>query len=327
MADEKIDKDDYSDHAPQYEKKESIEDAEDQTRRDVFDLGIDGKGLNAVFENPLAGVSEEQLKKDVQQFCSDFDLMDHIDAFQKGALIARDPSRGSEVEGLTGEERDAIIQEKTRKWHQPFMLYWLTIMCSLGAATQGMDESVNNGANAIYPKQLGFANKGAIYQGVAVSAPYLACAVLGCWLNEPLNRYFGRRGTIFISCFVAAAASIWEAFTYSWGQLFAARFVLGLGIGAKSSTIPVYTAECAPASIRGALVMQWQVWTAFGIMLGNIMGVAFGPLPDSINWRFMLGSTFVLPTIVMAQVYFCPESPRWVSAKIQMDHPRIQRHS
>jgi MFS family permease len=152
--------------------------------------------------------------------------------------------------------------------HNPWMLYWLVIMCSMGAATQGMDESVNNGAVAIYPKELGFANKGEIYQGVAVSAPYLACAVLGCWLNEPMNRYFGRRGTIFISCFIAAAASIWEAFTYSWGQLFGARFLLGLGIGqshhaqldvefvadakagAKSSTIPVYTAECGKCFIR-----------------------------------------------------------------------------
>lgn len=58
--------------------------------------------------------------------------------------------------------------------------------------------------------------------------------------------------------------------------------------------------------------MQWQVWTAFGIMLGNIMGVAFGGLPNDLNWRLMLGSTVVLPVIVMAQVYFCPESPRYV---------------
>lgn len=104
--------------------------------------------------------------------------------------------------------------------------------------------------------------------GLIVGAPYLACAVLGCWLTEPLNRVFARRGTIFISCAIAAIASIWEGVANSWVNLFLARFVLGLGIGSKSSTVPVYTAECAPAPIRGALVMQWQVWTAFGIMMG-----------------------------------------------------------
>ena len=104
-------------------------------------------------------------------------------------------------------------------------------------------------------------------RGLVVGSPYLACAILGCWLTEPLNKILGRRGTIFVSCFVAAVASIWEGVVQSWPNLFVARFVLGLGIGAKSATVPVYAAECAPAPIRGALVMQWQVWTAFGIMV------------------------------------------------------------
>lgn len=136
------------------------------------------------------------------------------------------------------------------------MLYWLTVMCSLGAATQGMDESVNNGANAIYPQELGFANRSIVYKGLAVSSPYLACATIGCWLNEPMNRYLGRRGTIFVSCFIAAAASIWEGFTYSWGQLFAARFVLGLGIGAKSSTMYVHHPNLSSSTCRIDAISQ-----------------------------------------------------------------------
>jgi len=58
--------------------------------------------------------------------------------------------------------------------------------------------------------------------------------------------------------------------------------------------------------------MMWQMWTAFGIMLGNIMGVAFMSLDRDLSWRLMLGSTVVLPLIVCTQVYFCPESPRWL---------------
>ena len=91
--------------------------------------------------------------------------------------------------------------------------------------------------------------------GLVVGAPYLACAVLGCWLTAPLNSLFGRRGTIFISCLIAALASVWEGVANSWVNLFVARFVLGLGIGSKSTTVPVYAAECSPPLIRGALVM------------------------------------------------------------------------
>ena len=99
--------------------------------------------------------------------------------------------------------------------------------------------------------------------GLVVGAPYLACAVLGCWLTAPLNSLFGRRGTIFISCLIAALASVWEGVANSWVNLFVARFVLGLGIGSKSTTVPVYAAECSPPLIRGALVMMWQMWVSF----------------------------------------------------------------
>lgn len=41
--------------------------------------------------------------------------------------------------------------------------------------------------------------------------------------------------------------------------MFIARFALGLGIGPKSATVPMYAAEMSPPLIRGALVMQWQM--------------------------------------------------------------------
>ena len=148
-------------------------------------------------------------------------------------------------------------------------------MCSLCAAVQGMDETVNNGAQNFYLARFNVTSKakdpnGRFTQkmtddltGFIVGAPYLACAVLGCWLTAPLNSLCGRRGTIFISCAIAAIASVWEGVANSWVNLSIARFVLGLGIGSKSTTVPVYAAECAPAPIRGALVMMWQMWTAF----------------------------------------------------------------
>lgn len=152
-------------------------------------------------------------------------------------------------------------------------------------------------------------------------------------LNYPLNKLLDRRGVIFWTCLISSVTCLGQAFPQTWQQLFAARFLLGLGIGPKSATIPIYAAECAPANIRGALVMMWQMWTAFGIMLGYIAGVAFagvrdGANPDicpadgpselllssrcSLNWRLMLASPMVLPLVVVAYVYTLPESPRWL---------------
>lgn len=33
-------------------------------------------------------------------------------------------------------------------------------------------------------------------------------------------------------------------------------------MGAKASTAPIYAAENTPASIRGGLVMSWQLWVS-----------------------------------------------------------------
>ena len=61
------------------------------------------------------------------------------------------------------------------------------------------------------------------------------------------------------------------------------RFLLGIGFGPKSATIPIYASECAPANVRGALVMFWQFFTAFGIMLGYICGAIFRGVLDGTN--------------------------------------------
>ena len=103
--------------------------------------------------------------------------------------------------------------------------------------------------------------------------------------------------------------------------------MLGFAVGAKSSTTPVYAAESAPKTIRGALTMMWQMWTAFGIMLGFIVSVAFqnvtiigGPTSP---WRWMLASTSIPPMIVCIQVYFCPESPRWYVPLLHTHTPQF----
>ncbi len=66
------------------------------------------------------------------------------------------------------------------------------------------------------------------------------------------------------------------------------------------------------------------MWTAFGIMLGNVMDLAFYHVQDrhnikGLNWRLMLGSAGVPALIVMVQVFLCPESPRWLISKGRYD--------
>ncbi|OJJ06615.1 hypothetical protein ASPVEDRAFT_140116 [Aspergillus versicolor CBS 583.65] len=264
--------------------------------------------------NPLAGLTREQLLDDVERFAASKQLEHILPDLRKGALIAQDPKLFETLDDLSEEEKELIRREKTHRWSQPFMMYFMTILCAGSAIVQGMDQTAVNGAQEYYFEEFGVTDTW--IQGLVNGAPYLCSCLIGCWTTAPLNRHFGRRGCIFISCFVSFAATFWMCAAHTWWNLFLGRFLLGLAVGAKSTTTPVYAAECAPASIRGALAMQWQMWTAFGIMLGYIASVAFMDVPSpanlpGLNWRLMFGVTAIPPMLVCAQVYFCPESPRW----------------
>ncbi|ERS96355.1 hypothetical protein HMPREF1624_07265 [Sporothrix schenckii ATCC 58251] len=225
---------------------------------------------------------------------------------------------------LTNSEREALAREETHKWSNPKQLYSVIIICSLSAAVQGMDETVVNGAQIFYKSAFGIddpnSSRDSWLVGLCNSAPYLCCAFIGCWLTEPLNKRFGRKGTVLISCIISAAACFWQAFTNTWYHMFIARFFLGLGIGPKSATTPMFAAECAPPKLRGALVMQWQMWTAFGIMVGYIADLAFYFVPDhgvqlGLNWRLMMGSAMLPAVLVVCLIHTCVESPRWYLTK------------
>lgn len=85
-------------------------------------------------------------------------------------------------------------------------------------------------------------------------------------------------------------------------------------MGLKEVTVPVFSAENAPTNIRGALVMSWQMWVAFGIMLGfsaNLVVINAG----DITWRLQFGSAFIPAVPLIIGVYFCPESARWLIKK------------
>ena len=85
-------------------------------------------------------------------------------------------------------------------------------------------------------------------------------------------------------------------------------------MGSKASTVPIFAAENVPASIRGGLVMCWQMWVAFGIFLGFSANLALYRV-GRIAWRLELGSAFIPAVPLLIGIYFCPESPRWYLKK------------
>ena len=134
------------------------------------------------------------------------------------------------------------------------------------------------------------------------------------WISDPINHFIGRRGTIFLAAIFSLLAPLGSGLSQTWGQLTACRFLLGIGMGLKEITVPVYSAEAAPTNIRGGLVMSWQVWTAFGIFFGTCANLVFVDVGRH-AWRFDFASAFVPVVPLILGIWFCPESPRWLMKK------------
>lgn len=134
------------------------------------------------------------------------------------------------------------------------------------------------------------------------------------WIADPLNRKLGRRGVIFLAAIFSLIAPFGSALVQTWPQMIICRVLLGIGMGLKEVTVPVFSAETAPTSIRGGLTMTWQLWTAFGIFCGvcaNLILAQTGP----IAWRLQMGSAFIPAVPLLLGIWFCPESPRWLMTK------------
>lgn len=56
--------------------------------------------------------------------------------------------------------------------------------------------------------------------------------------------------------------------TGNLGQLYAGRFIMGMGIGQAGVVAPTYLAEIAPAHVRGMLVSIFAMSEYVGIMIG-----------------------------------------------------------
>ncbi|KAG6231469.1 hypothetical protein E4U48_006406 [Claviceps purpurea] len=283
-------------------------------------------------ENPLRHLSRDELFAKVSVFHDHKHLQDHIDLslLQRGALVAQDPANFETLDLLDDVEKNALRQERTHRWKHPWPLYYTIILNSIAAAIQGWDQTGSNGANLSFPDALGIpdskgsscgpvANEGECAKnswiiGLVNSMPYITICLFAGWLSDPLNNLLGRRGVIFIAAIFSLLAPFGMGLSQTWGQLAACRMLLGLGMGLKEVTVPVFSAENSPAIIRGGLVMSWQMWTAFGIFLGTCANLAVGKT-GAIAWRLQFASAFIPAVPLVIGVYFCPESPRWYIKK------------
>lgn len=84
-------------------------------------------------------------------------------------------------------------------------------------------------------------------------------------------------------------------------------------MGMEANVIPTYSAELAPAAIRGSLVNFYQWWQIVGniVSAGCIYGTS-RTLSGQWQYKPVMIAQAGVPLILLCGVWFMPESPRSV---------------
>lgn len=96
--------------------------------------------INAKIANPLSGYNHKQLAQMGEEYVRKHQIGEEADiqAFRLGAILAKNPNRYAEVDGISAEDSAILAKEISNKWSQPRRMYLVIILCSVCAAVQGM---------------------------------------------------------------------------------------------------------------------------------------------------------------------------------------------
>lgn len=110
-------------------------------------------------------------------------------------------------------------------------------------------------------------------------------SLIGCLFTAPLADKIGRKWTIFSFSIVYMVGVIIEiASSTSWVQFAIGRLVAGFGVGALSTSVPMYQSETIPKNIRRVVVAGYQLaittgmWIAYLVSFQSIL-----PPPRSVQ--------------------------------------------
>jgi MFS family permease len=87
-----------------------------------------------------------------------------------------------------------------------------------------------NAANIAWPQEFGIdptTNYGNWIFAIVNAGVYFSSALFGCWLSDPLNNFFGRRGCVLFAAVFSFTSSFGAAVTQTWWQLLLCRCLLG----------------------------------------------------------------------------------------------------
>ncbi|KAI8978165.1 AmMst-1 [Trametes punicea] len=137
--------------------------------------------------------------------------------------------------------------------------------------------------------------------------------------GAPAGDMLGRRISIMLSCLVFCLGVALQTGAPNVATFVVGRFFAGLGVGLISTLVPIYQSECAPKSIRGALVSCYQWAIGIGQLLAAIVSNATKDRPNHSSWQICIAIQFVWAFVLFVGMLWLPETPRWLIKESRLD--------
>ncbi|KAJ1400140.1 Sugar/inositol transporter [Sesbania bispinosa] len=138
------------------------------------------------------------------------------------------------------------------------------------------------------------------------SSLYLA-ALVASFFASTTTRMLGRKTSMFLGGLFFLVGALLNGFAVNVEMLIIGRLLLGFGVGYCNQSVPVYLSEMAPAKIRGALNMGFQMMITIGILAANLINYGTSKLEN--GWRISLGLGAVPAVMLCVGSLFLGDTP------------------
>ncbi len=192
---------------------------------------------------------------------------------------------------------------------------WIVLLVSVGGILYGYDIGVISGALLFIRNEIPITDAQLSLIGSAV----LSGGLVGTIVSGPIGDALGRRMLIRLSGLIFVMGIVFILFAKSFAAIFAARFLLGIGVGVVAVAVPLYVSEIVPGEDRGKYVTFFQLLLTFGIVLAYFVDLLF---TASGNWRGMFLVLLAPSIILLLGSFLLPETPRWLIGNNKEDKAR-----
>ncbi|KAJ4722426.1 Sugar transport protein [Melia azedarach] len=134
------------------------------------------------------------------------------------------------------------------------------------------------------------------YLQLFTSCLYIAALVASFAASSACTK-LGRKPTMQIASLFFMAGVVLTAAAVNVAMLILGRLCLGFGVGFANQAVPLFLSELAPANIRGALNICFQLFVTIGILAANIINY-FTAKIHPYGWRISL-ATAGIPALAL----------------------------